>query len=47
MDRLERARVDTYQYRRYFEFYWWCVAATVVLLSLAHTLDRTRWRVVP
>jgi Ca-activated chloride channel family protein len=47
IDTLEREKVETYQYRRYFEFYWWCAAAAVVLLLSAHLLDRTLWRVVP
>ena len=47
IDAAERARVETFQYRRYFEFYWWCAAAAVALLATAHMLERTRWRVVP
>lgn len=47
IDALERARVPTYQYRRYFEYYPWFAAAAVVLLLALHLLDRTRWRVVP
>ena len=47
IDGLERAKVETYQYRRYFEYYWWCAAAAVVLLLTAHLLERTLWRVVP
>jgi Ca-activated chloride channel family protein len=47
IDALERAKVDTYQYRRHFEYYWWCAAAAVVLLLTAHLLERTLWRVVP
>src|SRR5262245_28710249 len=47
IDALERAPIETYQYRRYFEYYPWCAAAAVVLLLAAHLLDRTRWRVVP
>jgi Ca-activated chloride channel family protein len=47
IDGLERAQVETFQYRRYFEFYWWCAAAAVVLLLTAHLLERTLWRVVP
>jgi Ca-activated chloride channel family protein len=47
IDGLERAQVETFQYRRYFEFYWWCAGAALVLLLTAHLLDRTLWRVVP
>jgi Ca-activated chloride channel family protein len=47
IDSAERARVETFQYRRYFEYHWWCAAAAVVFLLTAHMLDRTRWRTVP
>ncbi len=47
IDALERAPIQTYQYRRYFEYYSWCAAIAVVLLLTTHLLDRTRWRVVP
>jgi Ca-activated chloride channel family protein len=43
---LEKTTVETNLFRRYFEYYPWCAAAAVVLLVLAHVLDRTRWRVV-
>jgi Ca-activated chloride channel family protein len=44
---LEKTAVESFQYRRYHEYYPWCAAAAVVLLLAAHLLDRTRWRVVP
>jgi Ca-activated chloride channel family protein len=44
---LEKAEVESFQYRRYHEYYPWCAAAAVVFLLAAHLLDRTRWRVVP
>jgi Ca-activated chloride channel family protein len=44
---LEKTEVESFVYRRYFEFYPWCAAAAVVLLLAVHLLDRTRWRVVP
>jgi Ca-activated chloride channel family protein len=47
IDALEKTRVQSFQYRRYHEYYPWCAAAAVVLLLAAHLLDRTRWRVVP
>ncbi len=47
IDNLERIKVETYQYRRYFEFYWWCAAAAAAFLLTAHLLDRTLWRTVP
>jgi Ca-activated chloride channel family protein len=47
IEALERTPVETYQYRRYFEYYPWCAGAALVLLLAAHLLERTRWRVVP
>jgi len=47
IDTSERVPVETFQYRRYFEFYWWCAGVALLCLALAHILDRTRWRVVP
>ncbi len=43
---LEKTGTDAPIYRRYFEDYKWCAAVAVVLLLLAHTLDRTLWRTV-
>jgi Ca-activated chloride channel family protein len=47
IDAAERVPVETFQYRRYFEFYWWCAVAAIVFLTLTHLLERTRWRTVP
>ncbi len=47
IDATERTQVQTFQYRRYFEYYWWCAGAAVVFLLGVHLLDRTRWRTVP
>lgn len=44
---LETSKVESYQYRRYFEYYAWCAAAAAACLVAAHVLDRTRWRTVP
>jgi Ca-activated chloride channel family protein len=44
---LEKSTVESFQYRRYFEFYPVCAAAAIALLFAAHVLDRTRWRVSP
>lgn len=44
---LEKAPVESFQYRRYHEYYWWFAAAAVGLVMGAHLLDRTRWRIVP
>jgi Ca-activated chloride channel family protein len=47
ISRIEKSTIESFQYRRYFECYWWCTAAAIVLLFMAHVLDRTWWRVVP
>lgn len=44
---LERSPVETFQYRRYFEYYPWFAGAALVLLLAVHVLERTRWRVIP
>jgi Ca-activated chloride channel family protein len=44
---LEKSQVETYQYRRYFEYYPWFAAAAFVFLFTAHLLEQTRWRTVP
>ena len=43
---LEKAPTESFQYRRYHEFYPWAAAAAAGLLLAGHLLDRTRWRVV-
>jgi Ca-activated chloride channel family protein len=45
--KLEKIEVESFQYRRYYEYYPWCAAAAVVFLTVVLVLDRTRWRVVP
>ena len=47
IDTLEKTRVQSFQYRRYHEYYPWCAAAAIVFLLAAHLLDRTRWRSLP
>jgi Ca-activated chloride channel family protein len=44
---LEKAKVETFQYRRYHDHTPWAAGLAAVLLALAHLLDRTRWRVLP
>ena len=44
---LEKSPVESFQYRRYFEFYPWFAAAALASILLAHLLERTRWRSVP
>jgi len=43
---LEKSKTESFQYRRYFEFYPWFAAGALVLLLTVHLLERTRWRVV-
>jgi Ca-activated chloride channel family protein len=47
ISRLEKSTVESFQYRRFFEYYPWCAAAAIGLLFTAHALERTRWRVLP
>ncbi|MBA4188588.1 MAG: hypothetical protein C0467_11360 [Planctomycetaceae bacterium] len=47
IDAAERVPVETFQYRRYFEFYWWCAGVAVACIAMAHVVERTRWRTVP
>jgi Ca-activated chloride channel homolog len=47
ISQIEKSTVESFQYRRFYEFYPWCAAAAIVFLLTAHVLDRTRWRVVP
>lgn len=44
---LEKSAVESYQYRRWFEYYPWFAAVAVALLLTAHLLERTCWRTVP
>ncbi len=47
IDRLERDRIETQQFRRYHELYSWFALSSFVLLALALALDRTIWRRLP
>jgi Ca-activated chloride channel family protein len=47
IEALERSPVETYQYRRYYEYYPWFAASALVIVLATHVLERTRWRVVP
>ena len=47
IDTRERARVETFQYRRYFEFYAACGAVALGAILAAHLLERTVWRTTP
>ncbi len=44
---LERSPILTFQYRRYFDHTPWAAGLAAGLLTLAHLLERTRWRVLP
>ena len=47
IDTLERSRIETYQYRRYREFFPWFGLACFVCLTLVSWLELTWWRRVP
>jgi Ca-activated chloride channel family protein len=47
IDRLERDRIETFQFRRYHEVYPWFALASFVLIVAAVALDLTLWRRVP
>jgi Ca-activated chloride channel family protein len=47
IDRLERDRIESFQYRRYHEGYPWFALASFVLFALALALEMTLWRRVP
>ena len=46
IDALEKLPIESFQYRRYFEYYPWCAGLAALLLLLAHLLERTRWLVI-
>ncbi len=47
IDAKERARIESFQYRRYHEGYPWFALASFVLLMSALVLDLTLWRRIP
>jgi Ca-activated chloride channel family protein len=47
IDKLERAKIQSFQYRRYHEAYPWLALASFVVLVTALLLDGTIWRRVP
>jgi Ca-activated chloride channel family protein len=47
IDRMERAPITSFQYRRYHEGYPWCALAAFVFFVLAVALERTVWRRLP
>lgn len=44
---LEKVAAESFSYRRYFDHTPWAAGLAAALLTLAHLLDRTRWRVLP
>jgi Ca-activated chloride channel family protein len=46
-EQLEREKIESFQYRRYFEGFPWFGLASLVLLVTATVLDRTVWLRVP
>ena len=47
IDRLERTKITSFQYRRYHEGYPWMALAAFVLFVAAVALERTLWRRLP
>jgi Ca-activated chloride channel family protein len=47
IDQLERQPILSHSYRRYFEFYTWCVAAGLGLALCVFVLEQTIWRRIP
>jgi Ca-activated chloride channel family protein len=47
IDALERQRIESFQYRRYYEAYPWLGLASLVLLATVLALEMTFWRKVP
>lgn len=47
LDRLERQRIESFQYRRYTEAYPWLLLASALLLAGVAILEQTRWRTIP
>ncbi len=47
IDQLERTRIESFQYYRYFEAFPWAGLACLVLLVGLRTLESTRWLRVP
>jgi Ca-activated chloride channel family protein len=47
IDALERTRIESFQYRRYFDFGFWCGLAALALWFLLTLLEATRWRTLP
>jgi Ca-activated chloride channel family protein len=47
IDRLERTKITSFQYRRYHEGYPWLALSAFVLFVAAAALERTLWRRLP
>jgi Ca-activated chloride channel family protein len=47
LDRLERNRIQSFQYRRYHEAYPWLALGAFLCLILALSLEATLWRRLP
>jgi Ca-activated chloride channel family protein len=47
IDKLERQKIESFQYRRYYEGYPWFGLAALALLAGVHLLEMTIWRRVP
>lgn len=47
IDRLERGAIESYQYRRYFDFRWYCGIAAMVIWILLAMIEATFGRTLP
>jgi Ca-activated chloride channel family protein len=47
IDRLERAEIPSFQYRRYHEGYPWFGLAALLVLAAGQALELTVWRRLP
>ena len=47
IDRLERERILSFQYRRYYEGYHWFALGALLCMMLLIALEATIWRRVP
>ena len=47
IDRLERDRILSFQYRRYTECFWWFALAALTAALVGIALEATVWRTVP
>jgi Ca-activated chloride channel family protein len=47
IDRLERAEIESFQYRKFYEGYPWCGLTAFVMFGLVAAIEATMWRRAP